>query len=92
MDNKIGEYYGEADGHCVDSVDYYGGEIEVIQNQWRDSLEVVQEMPEVDGIQSKEELRRVFHEAMTEMAVLESLGYSLDQCEDGVALWSKSLR
>jgi len=87
----IGEYYGEACGHQRDTVDYYGGEIAVLQNKWDDELQVTQTMPSVQGIDSKEGLRRTFHEAMTEMAVIESLGYDLDYCDDGVAFWSKAI-
>lgn len=87
----IGEYYNDANANHETTVDYYGGGICVIENEWDDGMMVTQEMPDVRGVSDEHELRRIFHEAMTEMAVLESLNYTLDNCDDGVAFWSKDL-
>lgn len=90
--NSIGHHYSEANDNHVSSVPYYGGDIRVLENEWDDGeYMVTQEMPTVRHIEDEHELRRTFHEAMTEMAVLESLGYTLDYCDDGVAFWSKQL-
>lgn len=88
---RIGEYYGESNARRVEHVDYHGGTMKVIQNEWDDELQVTQNMPQIGDIESSEELRRVLHEAMTKMAVLESLGYDLMYCDEGVAFWSKDL-
>lgn len=90
--NSIGTHYYEAESNTVSTVEYYGGDIRVLENEWDDGeVMVTQEMKEISGIGSQEELRRVFHEALTEMAVLESLDYNLDHCDDGVAFWSKTI-
>jgi len=88
---RIGESYHDACENHVTTVDYYGGGIEVIENEWEDGFMVTQEMPEVRHVSDEHELRRMFHEAMTAMAALESLGYELDYCDDGVAFWSKDI-
>ena len=88
---RIGESYHDACKNHVTTVDYYGGGIEVIENEWEDGFMVTQEMPDVRHVSDAHELRSMFHEAMTEMAALESLGYDLDYCDDGVAFWSKGI-
>ncbi len=88
----IGTHYHEAEANHVTTVDYYGGGIDVLENEWDDGqFMVTQEMPDVRHVSDAHELRRMFHEAMTAMAALESLGYDLDYCDDGVAFWSKDI-
>lgn len=89
---RIGQHYHDACDNHVSTVPYYGGDIRVLENEWDDGeYMVTQEMPEVRGVDDTMELRRIFHKAMTEMAILESLDYELDDCDDGVAFWSKNI-
>jgi len=89
---SIGEHYSDAVGNHVTTVDYYGGGVDVIENEWKDGeYMVTQKMPEVRNISDKAGLRKAFHEAMTKVAILESLNYELDECDDGVAFWSKTI-
>lgn len=91
MKDQIGRHYG---GPCrteIDVVEHPGGEVEVLQNIWDDSRQVTQEMPSTEGLSSKEEVRRALHESMTEMAILERMGFEFETCTDDIVIWSKDL-
>lgn len=91
MITTIGTHYHNAESNNVETIDYYENSIEVLSNKFDGDLAVVQQLPDVQGIETISELYKSYNLVTTEMTVLESLGYDLDFCDDGCAFWSKQL-
>lgn len=87
----IGQWYSEATDNRSTTITRNGKTFEVTENYWkkRDEWNVTLEQGEWDVLDSEEDLLTWVIDIGESMRILNALGYELDFCDEGMAVWVK---